>query len=219
MSTLKAQLLKVALNIDPRIKSNGAFFVESTIGTVDGDRFSKEQLLQGYNTARTSLLTALMAQYSDRQLAREVSGQITRDAAFSFSGGSATKPTGYIKLLSLMDAAGRIISPVTPNEYAMLKHLDGYGNPIVVEEGSAFVAVSTTNVPNGSDYVLRYLGLTDWTLSSLATAETFNTRWEPILVEIAVAALQGLGTAELNALAFRLVSEVKDNAFVKAVDR
>lgn len=205
MSQVKEQLLKLALRVDPIVKTTGVEFTTSTIGTVDGDRFPKQRLLDCYNEARMALAQAISTQMDGNKKAKAISGQIVRKTDFEFTAGLATKPTGYVEFISLLDSPGRIITILPSSLYAIMKQLDSYTNPLVFEEGAYLRAVSSTNVPNASTYVLRYYGVTDWTLSDLSTNETFNRHWEPALIQLAEAIANEQGGAQLNSLASALV--------------
>ena len=209
MSQVKDQLLKLALRVDPIVKSTGVEFTTSTIGTVDGDRFPAQRLLDCYNEARMVLAQAISTQMDGNRKARAISGNIVRDTAFQFASGVATKPTGYVEWISLLDSAGRVIAVLPESLYALMKQLDSYTNPLVFEEGGYFRAVSSVNVPDASTYVLRYYGVTDWTLAQLTSNETFNRQWEPLLIQLAEAIANEQGGAQLNSLAAGLVGGAK----------
>lgn len=186
--------------------------VPAHVGSVDGDKFTREQQLDIYNRARWALMGFVVNAFrkSGGKLDAEklLPGWIVRNATFQFASGSATKPTGYVETLKLHTAADIRIPVVTPSEYERIKNKLSATNPAVEDRGTVlYDATAGTNVPNASTYVLQYFGLTDMQLGDILQISGYTQTTEPLdeerhetLYRAAVAIARGAGAEELNML-------------------
>jgi hypothetical protein len=206
MATVQSLLLQFVRSVDPYTKT-GVEITSATIGTVDGDRFTKERQLDCYNRGRREAVFALSSRLSSADWSKDMSGMIVSSATITFSSGTATKPDGYIQKILLTKSNGSVVSIVRPEDYAEVSPFESASAPVVQELSSSFKASSSTIVPNGS-YVLSYYGITDFTLADVTggtVTETINERWHPLVLELAEAVANGQGSVEVNALAHALI--------------
>jgi len=69
-------------------------------------------------------------------------------------------------------------------------------------------STSTTIMPNAATYILRYYGISNFTLSDIlgnTTVESFNENYYPIIIDLAQAIASEQGTIAVNALAQKLI--------------
>lgn len=185
------------------------------VGSVDGDKFPRQRILDIYNEARFVLFGALRSVYPTDELVKLITGTIVNNTSFTFSSGSATKPTGYIQGISLADSSNVPIY-ILPSTMASVvaaganpHFTESATNRYVFDEGTTLVSVSgSTYVANGSSYKLRYLGITTYTLSDVlgnSTTESFNEDLIGFVVEIGNAIANEAGNQAVMALAQSLV--------------
>jgi hypothetical protein len=167
MSTIQTQLVRLAQRVDPFTK-DGTELTAANIGTVAGDRFTAQRLLDCYNEARMILAQTISVMMPTRKKSLAISGNIVRDTAATFTSGVLTKPSGFVETLSLMTSAGQLISVLPASSVALTRYLDSANNPIVYEEAAAFRSENgTAYIPNASTYVFRYYGITNFGLASV----------------------------------------------------
>ena len=188
--------------------------VGALAGSVDPSGITRQRLLDIYNFTRFTLLRMTIKRYPANIVA-QVSGFVKRDAAFVFATGVAAKPSALVMPLALEKSDGTIVNiiPVSMRPYA--KTLDSATNPIVMDHARSFTAINgVTYVPNGSAYLLEYLGLDTWTLSDVIffsgteTVETLSEDWLPILVEGCAAFVRGQGVASVEGILAPMIDEV-----------
>jgi hypothetical protein len=195
------------------VASNGAgtggTCTPALIGSVGAANFLAQRLLDIYNEARFALANAIDKSYPEFLKATVISGTITKNAAFQFASGIATKPTGFIKVWRLEDSSGAQITTNPVSMIARLKDLESATNRMVFDYGTTFVALTgSTNVLDASTYILYYSGITNFSLSHVldgTTVETFNDDWYPKILELAEAIASEQGGQSINALATQLV--------------
>lgn len=81
-------------------------------------------------------------------------------------------------------------------------------NPTGLSVTVAWPATQANFVGTVQNYLLRYFGITPWTLSDVTngtSVETINTRYHEMLIELASAACNELGSREIAALAKKLL--------------
>ena len=186
--------------------------VPAYVGSVDGDVKTREQHLDLLNQARWVVMGVVVSAFKKDPRGidpeRLLPGWVVRNATFQFASGSATKPTGYVDTVKLHTAAGIRIPVYTPTEYEWVKNKLSATNPAVEDRGTIlYDATAGTNVPNASDYVLNYLGLTDFTLGDILQISGYTNTTEPLdeerhelLYRAAVAIARGAGQVDLNTL-------------------
>lgn len=180
------------------------------IGSVDGAKIPRQRLLDIYNQARMALFGAIDSTYSLSEKITSISGTIVKKTDLTFSAGTATKPTGYIQAVMLTDVSNDQITIESFSKYRRTKDNHAVGNRIVYEYSTTLEApsTSTTIMPNAATYILRYFGITDFTLTDVlgnSTAETFNDQYFSAILEIAQAIANEQGEQEINALALKLI--------------
>jgi len=188
----------------------GGTVTRALIGSVDGAKLPRQRLLDIYNQARMALFQAIDATYSLSEKITSISGTIVKKTDLQFSGGIATIPTGYIKAVYLTDVSGNqiTISPFT--FYRRTKDLYSTTNRMVYEYSTTLEAptTSTTIMPNLSTYILRYFGITDFSISDVlggSVTETFNDQYHSAILELAQAIFNEQGGKEVNDLALKLI--------------
>ena len=210
MATVQSQMLELALRVDP-MDVSGALFTSGTVGVNDGRQFPKQRLLDLYNQARYMLLEVLREVFeSPDQYAEQVAGNVIKNATFAFSGGSANKPSSYVDTISLTTNAGLLIPVLQTTQLERIKDSLSVTNPAVFEYSATFVDPSGgTNVPNGSNYILYYIGMTPWVMADVTTGtavEAFIETHHPRLIDIAAALCHEQGDTEVMALITQMLS-------------
>lgn len=220
-STVQSIALKIALRCDPRTKSGDDFVASSpaagqaAIGVTDGDRFTKQRLLDCYNEARFALFDMLYRNLSSEDLSKEVSATFI-SAAITFTAASpnttAPKPAGFLKLAALM-ATGNVPVIILPDN--LISEVRKLTQPHLTVSATNLLAFeNTTNflIPalfGAGTGIIDYYGITNWALSDItggATVEVFSTELEPILIELAEAICNEQGAASINDLAKKLLN-------------
>ena len=190
--------------------TSGGTITGALIGSVDGAKVPRQRLLDIYNQARMALFGAIDATYSLSDKITSISGTIVKKTDLTFAAGVATKPTGYIQAVRLSDVSEDQITIAPFTLYRQTKDRHAVGNRIVYEYSTTLEApsTSTTIMPNAATYILRYFGITDFTLSDVlggSVAETFNDQYHSAIIELAEAIFNEQGQKEINALALKLI--------------
>lgn len=214
-TTVKNNFLALALRIDPN-DSNGNVFTVSTIGVNDGEKFVKQSLLDIYNEARFSLFRSMELVFSKLQISQLVPGIALIKEDLEFALGVASKPTGFVRPISLNDAAGVVINILPPSMESVVRqgvvpvYKESDDNRFVFEEGTQLRSASgSTYIPDAKTYVLKYLGIAKYTLSDVTgtTVEAFPDDWFLAIMEVAEAIANGLGIADVGAVADAFVKQ------------
>jgi hypothetical protein len=217
-STIQALMLKLALRVDPFVKSTGVLETSATIGvagaTGDGDKFSAQRLLDVYNESRLALFSALYESKTSQELSKLVSASfITASITLTYASPNTTapKPSGFLKLVSLT-APSSIPIIVIPNNWLgdIRKGTDPHltvsaSNILAVELTTNFLIVGNFGAGTG---IIDYYGITNWALSDVTTGtavEVFSTELEPMLLDLAVAISLEQGNQDAIALAKKLI--------------
>lgn len=190
--------------------TSGGSVYPSLVGSVDGAAFARQRILDIYNQARMALFTAIDNSMDVSEKITAISGTVIKKTDFTFASGVATKPTGYIQTVKLTDVNGAEITVLPLSLYRQLKDRISTTNRMVFDYGTTFESpdVATPIPPDAATYVLRYYGITDFTLSDIlgnSTVETFNINYYPIIIELAQAIASEQGTIAVNALAQKLI--------------
>ena len=212
MATVQSLVLKllnrvsVTLDTGTEITSSNI----STWGTSGSDKFSAQRIVDIYNDARFTLASAVDLTYPDQRKSLVISGTITKNTTFQFASGSATKPTGFIKVERLTTSAALQITVLPTAMIQQTRDLNSATNPIVYDYGTVFAqeTVDTSIIPNASTYILWYYGITTYTVSDVtggSTTEQFNEQFHPIIIELSVAIANEMGNQQVNALAQKLL--------------
>ena len=183
------------------------------IGSSRGNVFEPQQLLNIWNQARFAAFGALRAKYGNdkRTLQREV-GALLTSVTVTFTGAtpaSGTKPIGYCDFVSLSDGSGTIHLVGADRIQAILENRPNYvqssTNRQVFEVGTVFQHSATFVTGNTT---LRYLGITDFTLTNVlsgTSSESFNESYLNTILELSEAIAQEMGGNDLGALAKKLL--------------
>lgn len=151
-STVQNLCLRLALRVDPRAKSGDDFVASSpsagqaAIGVTDGDRFTKQRLLDCYNEARFVLLQAMRSSMAQERLSKEISlSTIITNIVFTATGDSwkYTLPSDYVRFISL---SGRYLNgSVVSTTFLPIVLLSIPEYAVVVEGQNPHYAQSATN--------------------------------------------------------------------------
>lgn len=222
MSTINANMLKFVQIVDPT-KNDGTKFTASTsgsaIGSVDGARFTKERQLAIYNDARMALFNALETTKTIDELTELAFGALVINETITFatsgSDTAASKPTGFIKYISLLTTTGNYPAYLVPT--SLIRDITANNGtyysasatcPFVFESSSSFICPSGLGFANASAGKLTYFKLNTLSLSDVTggtTSEVFAPELEPMLMEIACAIANEQGNAEVLSLAKNLL--------------
>lgn len=179
------------------------------IGAARGQKYEGYQILGIYNSARRTAFSVLLIKFgSDQALFKKEVGDFIASATVTFSGASPAtgpKPAGYQRFISLNDSTG-MIPLVGPDKLERIlagspNWAQSATNRHVFEQGSSLIHTST--FVSGST-TLRYIGLTDFTLTQVlggATSEVFSDGKIEGILQIAVKISAGLGGEDLVAYA------------------
>jgi hypothetical protein len=161
-----------------------------------------------YNDARMLAAQVISERLGHREAIEVAQNLIVKDDA-AFSSGVLAKPSDYIFPKSLMDVNGKVISILPANQIPNTQSKDSAANPIVYEEATQFKSQhGASYIPDASTYVLRYVGITPFTVAQVVAGtvtETFTNFYEPVIIQIAVAIAMSQGLVEPLALAQRLI--------------
>lgn len=219
-------VVRLLENIDPTLKTMVTITtsnVSSWNSAGGGDKFTTGLVMNIYNNARLSLFNALSNKYGNdiEALSEEIISSVAQSSAITWTvsggAGSAPKPTGYLRFISMQTAASvpMILLPQTlltvvrsgSNPY----YTQSATNILIFDLGTNFIYYGSS-ITTASDYVLNYYGLTQYTVTDVtngSTVEQFDDKWIPALLELGQAIASEMGTNEINALAARLVGAPK----------
>jgi len=211
-------MTQLARRVDPYTKA-GAEITSATIGTVDGDRFSAQRLLDIYNEARLTLFGVLRSRMTTEELSREISGTYQTLSTLSFSlaseGVRAAVPATYLRAIFLTDGSNQPIIIIPAPLMQVVRQgnnphfVESPSNRFVVESGGYFIHYGGF-VPEGNNYKLHYFGLPTYVLSDVTggtTNEAFNSDYHHILLELATAIANEQGRTQVLALANTLIGK------------
>lgn len=213
-------MLSLALRIDAVNGTTHTEFTLSDIG-VNAGRFAPQRLLDIYNEARLCLFNALRQVYPSSDLSRYIGRTVVTKTDLTFASGVATVPAGFLKVLSLRDAAGTQIFVVKPTLGPTIANANANGTSkhfketatnrfVMYENGTLRSESGSTFIPNAATYQLKYYGVPLWTLTDVTngtTVEVFDDDLKPKLMEIAEKISMEQGLNEVNALALSLVGK------------
>jgi hypothetical protein len=194
--TVQAQMLALALRVDPRTKA-GVEFALGTIGTTAGNRFTAQRLLDIYNEARMAMASAIRISMPPEKRAAVVPGNIVRITNLTFASGVAAVPAGCIDPIAMQDSTGSDISIVGANLIPLLSRNESATVRFVAWEGTNFKAPpGSAFIPDAATYRLWYYGVSNFTLANVTggvVTETYNDDLLPRLLNIAarIANVQG----------------------------
>jgi hypothetical protein len=193
--------------------TSGGKLVGALIGTVDGN-FSRQRLLDIYNDSRFILFNEYKKVLNPEQLTKRINGNIVLKTDLTFSSGSADKPSGYIRSIDLTDNAGLLIPIISANYVQAYSTSQTLTNRFVYEQGTKFINPSgSTYIADSNDYVLRYYGITEYSLTDVVgdstgiavTYESFIEDDHYILLEIAEAICNNQGMNDILSLTKKLL--------------
>jgi hypothetical protein len=210
--TVQELVTRLHRRIDPLTDEN-VEITTSTVGTVDGQSFPKQRILDVYNEARKSLAASFRLVVPTWFSTREVSGCLVRIENLQFAEGSATKPDGYIYPERLTDGDGGKIVIMGLDRVGAVKDFESATKRYVLDIGNNFVAESGKQfVTNASNYILWYFGVKDWALSDVTggtSVETYNEIWHNHLLEIANAIANEVGQDQISLMTIKFFMTVR----------
>lgn len=186
---------------------SGGTAIGALIGSVDGQIFTRQRLLDIYNEARMTLCGFIAQEYNSGVAEKAIDGNVVSAAALTFASGVATKPTGFIKEIELRDPSGNAVTVIDAISVPSVRGYEHSTRKFVYRSGTQFIATDSTIVANSSSYSLTYVGITDFTLAQVlagTTVETFNEEWCPRVLELACAIAVEQGKVSPLALAEKL---------------
>lgn len=188
--------------------TSGGTCTPAMICSADGDKLTRQRLLDIYNQARFVLANQTVM-LSKEERTRIIAGLMKNKADLTFTAGVAALPSGYIGAVSLTDNAGARISILPLENQDRIKNQESATNRFVFRIAFNLETISTnTYVPNAANYVLRYYEVVDWTLAQVlagTVTELFHEESCYWLLEVAEAIYAEQGEAQLNALAQKLI--------------
>lgn len=205
------------------VAGNGAFIagnaiVKGMIGSSDGQKFKRQQILDIYNEARFLLFEALKKRMPEKELVKYVSSNIVLRENINFLSGVGSKPSGYIAPLNMIDYNNREIYIKDPSYEMVIRrgelpaYVETTTNRFLIDSGSTFTNVTGTSVMPDSTvtikYYLTYFGLTTYILSQVldgTTTESYTDNYIPMVIELGVAISGGYGSQKALALAEKMV--------------
>jgi hypothetical protein len=197
--------------------TSGGTVVRAQIGSVDGEKFTRQRLLDLYNNARFVLFEAMRGTMSEHDLLKFVSSDVVEHTEVSFTSGVGTKPTGYIAPISMIDYQNNEIYIKDASYSTVIRkgdlpvYVETATNRFVIDAGGSLFNVTGTSVmPNSTatiKYYLTYFGLTTYTLTNVLSnsyTESYNDTFVPVIIELASAMANNMGRSETLALAKKL---------------
>jgi len=188
---------------------NTGVVVAALVGAVDGDKYPRQRHLHAFNQSRIALINAITQEYKVSDRAYAISGAIVTKSDLAFAGGVATLPDGYLEAILLTALSGLKISVHPVSLMEVTRERDSAVNPIVYEDGTNFRSVhSNTFIADAATYILRYYGITDFSLDDIVIGvaeEVFNREWINNIIELAQMVIRQTSSVEVNALARELV--------------
>lgn len=199
------------------VAGNGTFggttpiMIGALVGTVDGDKFKRQRLMDIYNKARMTLVNAVLTVMPANERSKAIAGTVLRPITIQFTSGVASLPAGFIRAMYLKKISSGLEVPIISEEEGIRCFNDESStNPFCMQIGSSLKApYASTNIPDGSDYLLSYYGIADFTIFTDVTGgtveETINENYIPLLHELGQAIANEQGSQEINALAEALI--------------
>jgi len=193
------------------VASPNAYGVGALVGTVDGDKLTKERQLQCYNQARVTFLEGMKLRTKDVDELMMSAGAHNVVEAINFTAGVAPVPPDIIKFIDMTDADGNEILLLPNTKLTKVLRDERYyvqstTRSFIFQEGQTFVHYGTFIVNAGRTII--YKGITDWTLAQLSSGtveETIEIGDLQIVIELAVAIASGMGSGQAIAVAARLL--------------
>lgn len=184
------------------------------VGTIDGEKFQKERLLDAYNQARLLAFGELEKEEEEAELFKRIGGVLIENSTFQFAGGVATLPAGWVRNADLFDVDDAPILILDTGFMAVVRagknknFIESATNRFVFRLGNTLQSESgNTYVTDLSTYRFRYWGLPSFTLTDVienTTLEGFNGQDLQKLIEIAQMVALEKGTNETNAVTKKL---------------
>jgi hypothetical protein len=194
--------------------------VPTMVGSVDGASKTRQRLLDIYNEARMVLFNILSETKTPFELDKLVCGTFTSTtatiAAYSAPYRIIAKPSGFLKLINLVDGAATPLRiDVLPSSLledvrtsVTSTYTSSATNLLAFEVGANWCIFGNFGTTPAS---VDYYGMTSWTwitdIYPNTTVESFRSDLEPILIEIACAIADEQSSADVNALAKMLLDK------------
>lgn len=221
MATVKNLYFEIVTRVDPK-DSNQAAITIGNVGTVDGESFTKLDILYFYNEARLALLNELRRMIPIDELDKELSQSVITktQAGFGTDGVNLftlTYPDGYIRLVSfnkISDGERKYVLPNTMRDTVASGKNPHFSNKdmwLFEQEDGLFSYGKGSN----ADWRIAYLGLEFHTISDVTTGtkkEAFHNRHHSTIIQLACAIANERGNADPNALARALLQYNKQEA-------
>jgi len=196
---------------------SGGTVVGCFTNSVDGAKFTRQRLLEMYNEARMVLFNSIYVNRRDELNQLVYSTATTANITWTYGSPNTTapKPSGYLRLISLMSPTTGV--PVIVLDNSLLQTVQLASNPNLTQSatnilgfeiGSNFLVPVYSCAGTGT---ITYYGITAWTwftdVFGGSTTEIFNSDLEPILIEIACAIADEQSNADTLALAKTLLNK------------
>jgi hypothetical protein len=200
--------------LDPRTKD--AVVIDATnVGTVDGQEFTADRMLDIYNEARRVLVSSAIDTYG-KERARAEFGGLNKVSTVTFNSTLiAPKPLGYVAFTSLnvLNATGIAVNTpinVLPTSQAQIYlegrnpwYVDTVSRLFVFEIGLGFRYLGS-KIAASSTALLHYLCVDPWSLTdvnaSATTVETVDDKHFHKLEQVAQALALEVGSQQLMGL-------------------
>jgi len=199
--------------------TSGGTLVGGMVGSIGG-RYTRQRLLDIYNEARRILFNALSESKSPAELGKIVYGTFTSAsiaiATYSAPYRSIPKPSGFIKLVNMVDGATTPVRiDVLPT--SLLEDVRTSITPTYTASATnllAFEIGANWNLFGNfgtSPAAVDYYGIVDWTwitdVLPGTTVEVFRSDIEPMIIEIAEALANEQSNLDALALAKTLLNK------------
>jgi hypothetical protein len=217
MRTVKSIYLEITQNVDPKTKEQVPFDV-TNIGTIDGDSFSKEDILNFYNQARFIVVGQLRQVQGARIFIESVPEVVeTATQALSLQGSPPPQyifshPTGYLRHIGMMgpgDKPGFILPK--NHKFDLVSGADPYYDTskfaFAIEEPNGFHIYYSEAVGVGT-FSIMYVKLGNHTLADVTTGtkiEEINPEYHHVIIQVAGALSLESGAVDPTALARSLL--------------
>ena len=196
------------------IAGNGAYTTGGTmigalVGSVDGN-FTRQRQLDIYNEARYAIFGVLEKVMTKESLTKAINGNVVTNSNFgTFSSGTVSKPSGYVRPIYLTDSNNIEIPIIPVTLVTPMIGLQTTTNRFVSEQGTTLTNPSgTTYISDGSGYKIAYYGITTYTLAQVlagTVTEEFIEDYYFMLLEITEAIANAQGMVDVNSLAKKLL--------------
>jgi len=217
LRTVKSIYLEIVQNVDPKTEDQ-AVITEGTVGTVDGESFSKEDILNFYNRARMITLSRL------RQLQLyplfvesipEVIDTVSED--LSLHGDPPPHyifehPEGYVRHIGLMGPGEKpgFIIPKS-HKFSLISGSDPYYDitrfAFAIEEEDGF-HIYYQPAEGAEKFHIMYVKLEPHTIADVTggtKVESINPEYHHVIISVAGAIANERGGVDPEALALRLL--------------